>query len=211
MLNDVKAIGIDLDEACSTRHSLLGRPVSLKHWERFRLLSPKMTGSLARISQNGTYVTDVSGISQAVLLGREFWVNQPPELPDILVSEQNTPEMAEPSDLPPPPLSTYQKCIATSLNTSPGIDGIPYSAFRATWSSATVLLQAVMLAIITVTFPCNPTQLLVWIPKAIAGDLPDHWRPLNMPRVFDRLLDKVVFAHAYDWFASVLHKAQSLI
>ena len=32
-----------------------------------------------------------------------------------------------------------------------------------------------------------------------------------MPRVFDRILDKVVFAQAYDWFASVLHEAQSLI
>ena len=32
-----------------------------------------------------------------------------------------------------------------------------------------------------------------------------------MPRVFDRILDKVVFAHAFDWFASVLHGAQSLI
>ena len=32
-----------------------------------------------------------------------------------------------------------------------------------------------------------------------------------MPRVFDRLIDKVVFAHSYDWFASVLHGAQSLV
>ncbi len=31
-----------------------------------------------------------------------------------------------------------------------------------------------------------------------------------MPLVYDRILDKVVFAHSYHWFASVLHPAQSL-
>jgi hypothetical protein len=110
-----------------------------------------------------------------------------------------------------PPFRFFQKCIATSIDTSPGIDGVPYSAFRAAWQITAPLLQEVFSKIVEGKFTITPTQLLVWIPKALLGDLPDNWRPLSTPRVFDRLIDKVVFAHAFDWFATVLHCSQSLI
>ena len=41
--------------------------------------------------------------------------------------------------------------------------------------------------------------------------LPPTTTFLNLPRAFDRLLDKVVFAHTFDWFFSLLRGTQSLI
>jgi hypothetical protein len=101
-----------------------------------------MSGSLSRIACADGFVTDVQGLSDAVLLGREFWCIPPEALPQNLL----TPVVAAVSDLPLPPAATFQKCIATSLNTSPGIDGVPYAAFRATWTVAVALLQAILLA-----------------------------------------------------------------
>ena len=63
-------LAVKLDETRSMRRSLLGRPVSLKRWERFRLPSPKLAGSVIRISKGDHFVTDVQRLSEAVLQGR---------------------------------------------------------------------------------------------------------------------------------------------
>ena len=208
--NDLDALGRNLDQANALRHSLLGRPVSLKHWERFRLLSPKASGSLNRLVSAEGHITDVEGLATAVMAGRDFWT-VPPTVTHFPCDSMPLLAQSPISDLPAPPLQLFHKCFATSIDTSPGIDGIPYSAFRATWQIAALLLYTVFMHIASHGFPITPTQLLVWIPKAIIGELPDNWRPLSMPRVFDRLIDKVVFAHSFDWFASVLRGAQSLV
>ena len=210
ILNDLEALGRNLDQASELRHTLLGRPVSLKHWERFRLLSPKAAGAMTRLSTPNGYVTDVEALAKAVMEGRDFWT-VPPSVSSFPSPLMPLCAQLPVSDLPPPPLRLFHKCIASSLDTSPGIDGVPYSAFRATWQVSAPLLQQVFDCITGLGFSVTPAQLLVWIPKAVLGDLPDNWRPLSMPRVFDRLIDKVVFAQAFDWFASVLHSYQILI
>ena len=230
VVNDAHSIRTSLDDACNLRSSLLGRPASLKHWERFRLLCPKASGALSKLSVGeASYVTTPQDLATVVLQGREFWFEKPrpldPHLTSSLLSDVHGLHPSQARALPISKLSLLQatqdelfpstqdfySAIVKSLNTSPGIDGVPYSAFRATPERSASVLRSLFCNIVMKEPAPHTTQLLVWIPKAVAGDKPDNWRPLSMPRVFDRLLDKVVFAKTYQWFEKALHPAQSLI
>ena len=237
IFNDWEALQRDLNGVCSLRASLMGQPRSLKVWERFRMLSPKATGALTTIQDSTEqFHTHPRDIARTVLEGREFWTEAPPEITEAefaaLLPEPHTlstPNLAsegEPNLDHPlsdwhlfPSVTRFSDILAVCGNTSPGIDGIPYAAYRTDIPFASQLLHSCLGCICAndpqvtnhVTNLPTPHQLLVWIPKAVAGPTPNNWRPLSMPLVYDRLMDKVVFASAFPWFASKLHPAQSLI
>jgi hypothetical protein len=81
ILNDNDAIKTTLEESCTIRSNLLGRPASLKHWERFRLLSPKASGALVRLRRNDdSMALTPQEVSDETLNGRSFWFQVPPVL-----------------------------------------------------------------------------------------------------------------------------------
>ena len=56
-----------------------------------------------------------------------------------------------------------------------------------------------------------PNQLLVWIPKAEVGILPDNWRPLGMPSTFLRMIAAGVYYYLVATVKDVLHPSQALL
>ena len=59
---------------------------------------------------------------------------------------------------------------------------MPYAAYRVIPDlSAQLLNNLLEQSIISPTRVRKPQQLLVWIPKADAGQYADNWRPLGMP------------------------------
>ena len=212
VLDHQKAMQHSVSHLYTIRAQLLGRSPSVKVFEKYKLLAAKATGSLCRIQTAAGIVTDPSQVAEAVRVGREFWVQEPSHLDDSLrngLSVADLPDFV--SDVPAPSLLDFQRAIACSPDTSPGLDGIPYAAYRmcSTLTADTLASFLERIAGSGVNFPTK--QLLVWIPKASAGDSPDNWRPLSMPLVFDRLIDKTVFAVITPWFKAMLHHSQSLI
>ena len=151
VFNDWEALQRTLSTACSLQAGLAGQQASLKVWQRFRLLSPKATGSLNVIQDpSGNLCTHPQEIAQAVLAGREFWTESVPALslaalenllPELGPAQQGAPlDSVAPNlvhegpplarELPFPPCYRFQDAIAASGNTSPGLDGIPYAAYR---------------------------------------------------------------------------------
>ena len=213
-LNDYESLQRQISDCCSLRASLLGKPVSLKVWERFRMLSPKSTGTLTRLyDKQGCLQIDLQKIASTVLQGREFWTQHPShvDLREMEALAQFVPVRHHPPELTFPDLQLFRDALATAPNTSPGLDGVPYSAYRTAHDVSAQILRDFFLAVVEGSVQCTPTQLLVWIPKAVEGLYPDNWRPLSMPQVYDRIIDKVMFAFLFTWFSSVLHPSQSLL
>ena len=52
-----------------------------------------------------------------------------------------------------------------------------------------------------------PLQVGVWIPKAKAGPVADHFRPVGMPNTIDRLVDGSIAAYVMRHTAHLMHPA----
>ena len=238
-INDCESLQRSLRELDAHRAAMLGAAPSVKHWERLRMLSPKEVGTLCQLSDvDGSMRTDPAELAFVIVQGREFWLSAPDTISQDQMTEicyhvpvrRNEICLSAPDNIShaqkivecnPPPATTsihHMPSVASLFstitccpNTSPGLDGIPYSAYRAAPEASARILHNVLTSICNGKHTGAPRQLLVWIPKAQAGTRPDNWRPLSMPLVYDRILDKAVFKSAFSWFASVLHPCQSLV
>ena len=54
-------------------------------------------------------------------------------------------------------------------------------------------------------------QVGVWIPKAKAGPMADHFRPLGMPNTIDRLVDGSIAAYVMRHTAHLMHPSQAVM
>jgi hypothetical protein len=121
LLNDWECQIRDLNHIHDTRARLLGKPRSMKVWERFRALSPKNVSVLHRLLKpDGTYATAPQDLSDLVMAGREFWT-QPPNTPNIDALKslcQFSPSQALDMQPSVPTAEDIRCVIAASGNTS---------------------------------------------------------------------------------------------
>ena len=94
--------------------------------------------------------------------------------------------------------------------TAPGLDGLPYAAYRAAPIAASRVLAQRLHDYINLQAPA-PVQALVFIPKADAGPYADNFRPLGLPNTADRIIDQAVYVRMYTALRRSLHPSQTLI
>ena len=70
-------------------------------------------------------------------------------------------------------------------DSAPGLDGLPYAAYRAAPNAAFRVLTHRL------------HKALVFIPKADAGSYADNFRPLGLPNTADRIIDQAVYVQMY--------------
>ena len=182
-------------------------------WQRMRELKTTQgtyNGPIYRAT--GQRCNTVQDLDQAMIDTRSFWEESPPETQaswqPILAQYQAGNKL-----FPPFPDLTVQKIQSHLLHTkesAPGLDGLPYAAWRLNPQASSHAIYKLFTKI-TRAEEEPPSQVLVWIPKAVAGPTGDYFRPLGMPntshRVLDGALAALVVAHCSDY----LHPSQSML
>ena len=135
---------------------------------------------------------------------RSFWEESPPHTQaswqPILQEYQ-----AGNNYLPPFPELTIAK-----IQSQPGLDGIPYAAWRLNPEASSHAIHKLFTKI-TRAQEEPPSQVLVWIPKATAGPTGDYFRPLGMPNTSHRILDGALSALVVAHCSPHLHPSQSML
>ena len=161
---------------------------------------------------SGAKCHTVKDIDLAMLDTRAFWEERPPEtqkewIPILQRYQQG-------NDLFPPfPVLTTEKIQLHLLHTkdsAPGLDGIPYAAWRLNPSAASHAIYKLFLAILQAKEE-PPSQVLVWIPKATAGPTGEYFRPLGMPNTSHRVLDGAIASLAVSHCSNYMHPSQSTL
>ena len=150
-------------------------------------------------------------LDEAMLATRDFWFQAPTDCdnswtPVLEVYEQ------QPSwpTLKPPEPKDFLSTLLHTKDSAPGPDGIPYSAWRLLPCVTVDALISYFYDIIGGT-ALPPMQVGVWIPKAKAGPMADHFRPLGMPNTIDRLVDGSIAAYVMRHTAHLMHPSQAVM
>ena len=182
-------------------------------WQRLRQTCPRT------IFYNGPIVdgsgevctTDIS-LQNAMLATRQFWF----EAPCVYDSSWN--EYLRKYEeitavwpaISPPVQSDYVKTLFVTKDSSPGPDGLPYSAWRIIPSvSASVMCGFLTDVLNDVLSP--PVSVQAWIPKAKLGPTADFFRPLGMPSTFERVVDGTIASVLARIVSSLLHPSQVVL
>ena len=150
-------------------------------------------------------------LDEAMLETRHFWFEDPTEFDDAWQPILEVYSRADKWPNIPPP--SREVCLNTLLHTkdsSPGPDGIPYSAWRLLPEMTLQAMSSYFYDIQEET-ALPPTQVGVWIPKAKTGPTADFFRPLGMPNMLDRLVDGSNAAHLMHHTAHLLHPSQTVM
>ena len=182
-------------------------------WQRMRELKTTQgtyNGPIYRA--NGRKCHTVQDLDQAMIDTRSFWEESPPHTQaswqPILQEYQ-----AGNNYLPPFPELTIAKIQSHLLHTkesAPGLDGIPYAAWRLNPEASSHAIHKLFTQI-TRAQEEPPSQVLVWIPKATAGPTGDYFRPLGMPNTSHRILDGALSALVVAHCSPHLHPSQSML
>ena len=189
------------------------RSNSTAFWHRMRELKTTQgtyNGPIYR--SNGHKCHTVQDLDQAMIDTRSFWEESPPETQiswhPILQEYQ-----AGNNYFPPFPELTTAKIQSHLLHTkesAPGLDGIPYAAWRLNPEASSHAIYKLFTKI-TRAQEEPPSQVLVWIPKATAGPTGDYFRPLGMPNTSHRVLDGALSALVVTHCSQHLHPSQSML
>ena len=90
------------------------------------------------------------------------------------------------------------------------LDGIPFAAWRLNPEASSHAIYKLF----TKTTRAQeepPSQVLVWIPEAVAGPTGDYFRPLGMPNTSHRVLDGALSALVVAHCSQLLHPSQSML
>eukprot|EP00434_Breviolum_minutum_P037644 symbB.v1.2.033388.t1/scaffold4123.1/size58836/8 len=200
---------VPLDEANAQARGL-GNMVAF--WERMRNICPKVNTYYGPVyGKEGKQCVTSLDLDEAMLATRDFWFLAPTDYdnswtPVLEVYEE------QPSwpTLKPPKPKDFLSTLLHTKDSAPGPDGIPYSAWR--------LLPCVTVdAVISYFYDIiggtalPPMQVGVWIPKAKAGPMADHFRPLGMPNTIDRLVDGSIAAYVMRHTAHLMHPSQAVM
>ena len=182
---------------------------SHQFWQRMRQLK----------TTQGTYngpIHRADGKKQdldlAMLDTRAFWEEHPPD-----TQQSCHPILAEyhagNNLFPPFPDLTIQEIQSHLLHTkesAPGLDGVPYAAWRLNPEASGHASYQLYINIITAQEE-PPSQVLVWIPKATAGPTGDYFQPLGMPNTSHRVLDGALSALNVAHCSKHLRQSQSML
>ena len=183
----------------------------LSFWERMRNVCPKVNSYNGPIlNKERRQCVTSRDLDEAMLETRHFWF----EALTFDDAWQPILEVYSQADrwpsIPPP---SREVCLGTLLHTkdsSPGPDGIPYSAWRLLPEMTLQAMSSYFYDIQEET-ALPPTQVGVWIPKAKTGPTADFFRPLGMPNTLDRLVDGSNSAHLMHHTAHLLHPSQTVM
>ena len=100
------------------------------------------------------------------------------------------------------------RAVVRSPDSAPGLDGLPYAAYRAAPNAASRVLTHRPHDYVGLHAPA-PVQALVFIPKADAGSYADNFRPLGLPNTADRIIDQAVYVQMYSALRGSLHPSQT--
>ena len=151
-------------------------------WERMRNICPKVNACYGPVyGREGKQCVTSLDLDEAMLATRDFWFQAPTDCdnswtPVLEVYEQ---QPSGPTLKPPEPKDFLSTLLHTK-DSAPGPDGIPYSAWRLLPCVTVDALISYFYDIVGGT-ALPPMQVGVWIPKAKAGPMADHFRPLGMP------------------------------
>ena len=184
----------------------------LSFWERMRNVCPKVNSYNGPIlnKEKRQWVTS-RDLDEAMLETRHFWFEDPTIFDDAWQPILEVYSRADKWPSIPPP--SREVCLSTLLHTkdsSPGPDGIPYSAWRLLPEMTLQAMSSYFYDIQEET-ALPPTQVGVWIPKAKTGPTADFFRPLGMPNTLDRLADGSNAAHLMHHTAHLLHPSQTVM
>ena len=124
----------------------------------------------------------------------KIWAPRSPPASDkdrsAFLSNEN--KRVEPSLIPTPSLASGEAAIARSKNTSPGPDGVPFSAWRAAPDLAAPLLFGALLLLLEGKAPLKGFNhaILFLLPKKATGLVADT-RPISVTNTDNRLLASV--------------------
>ena len=182
-------------------------------WQRLRQTCPRTIFYNGPILDGSGEVctTDIS-LQNAMLATRQFWF----DAPCVYDSAWNDyiRKYAEITDvwpaIPPPVQSDYVKTLFLTKDSSPGPDGLPYSARRLIPSvSASAMCGFLTDVLNDVHSP--PVSVQAWIPKAKLGPTADFFRPLGMPSTFERVVDGTIASVLAKIVSSLLHPSQVVL
>ena len=200
---------VPMDEANAQARGL-GNMVAF--WERMRNICPKVNSYYGPVyGREGKQCVTSLDLDEVMLATRDFWFQAPTDCdnswnPVLEVYEQ------QPSwpTLKPPEPKDFLSTLLHTKDSAPGPDGIPYSAWRLLPCVTVDALISYFYDIIGGT-ALPPMQVGVWIPKAKAGPMADHFRPLGMPNTIDRLVDGSIAAHVMRHTAHLMHPSQAVM
>ena len=183
------------------------RSSSTHFWQRMReLKTTQCTYNGPIYRTNGQRCNTVQDLDQAMIDTRSFWEESPPETQSswhpLLVEFQ-----AGNSFFPPFPDLRYS-LISSTQESAPGLDGIPYAAWRLNPEESSHAIYKLFTKI-TRAQGEPPSQVLVWIPKAVAGPTKDYFPPLGMPNTSYRVLPGALSALVVAHCSQYLHPSQS--
>ena len=116
-------------------------------WGRLRALSPKAAGSLSHLmNSNNRIVTDAVSVEAEVRSSRGFWLDKPDVVSGSLLEilQNYATQSSNFGDVPLPPPAEFLPTILASSDSSPGIDGIPYSVYRLVPAESSELLHLLL-------------------------------------------------------------------
>ena len=189
------------------------RSNATQFWQRMRELKTTQgtyNGPIYRA--NGQRCNTVHDLDQAMIDTRAFWEEKPPETEPAwlpILSEYQAGNCRFPT-FPDLTIARIQNHLLHTKESAPGLDGIPYAAWRLN-PEATGHAIYKLFTRITRAQEEPPSQVLVWIPKAAAGPTGDHFRPLGMPNTSHRILDGALSSLVVAHCSQHLHPSQSML
>ena len=139
-----------------------------------------MTSGLV-LDKAGRQCRTTEAVDEAMRATRAFWQDEPVVWEDAqweeLLSQYSPPPFAKctlPID------DDLLRAVVRSPDSAPGLDGLPYAAYRTTPNAASRVLTHRLHDYVGLQAPA-PVQALVFIPKADAGSYADNFRPLGLP------------------------------
>ena len=132
---------------------------------------------------------------------RAFWQDEPVVwMPVGLLSQYSPPPFAKctlPID------DDLLRAVVRSSDSAPGLDGLPYAAYRGRLMPHPVCLRTVYM--IMSAFKHRSGTGLSLYSQADAGSYADNFRPLGLPYTADRIIDQAVYVQMYSALRGSLH------
>lgn len=182
-------------------------------WQRLRQSCPKTIFYHGPILQgDGSHCTTDLELQKAMLATREFWFEEPSQFDDAWnpYLQAYTAQTSRWPHIPVPREEDFVKTLFYTKDSSPGPDGIPYSAWRLLPSISSQAMLAFLHNVVSDNLS-PPVSVQTWIPKAKLGPTADYFRPLGMPSTFERVVDGTIASVMVKIVAPFLHPSQVVL